>query len=472
MNPLREIRANPRQFAPSFLVVFIAGLFGTAIMQGIGILSAWMTSAEVIDESGTARILIALVGLTFFVIALFVSSIVIANTFSIIIAGRSRQLALLRLIGASSKRLRRTAALEGLIIAVPSVIAALLVSTALAGLTLALLGDRIRDDAGLLHAEVFLPAVATLLVTWFAAYLGARRISGISPVEATSQTVEHGPEDLRSSKRSLTTAIALLGVGLVLLIGGAAVGVAMHNPLGLPVATIGGAISFLGFIIGNPWILPPLQSLVGVLFGRTASSRLAAKTIARHPTRSARTVIGLIIGVTLIVMFATAMTTFRTQLEVYAAALGERGLEDDGDAILTVVDQTMMFFLGMVVFSVIIAVIGVANALMLSVRQRTQEIGLLMALGQTPRRVRTMVLSESLQLSVTGCVVALPLGVFYGWIGALAVIAPLTGFFGPSLSWWVLIVVVFGSILAVAVASRRPARAATSVNPVEALEAV
>ncbi|MCF2573761.1 FtsX-like permease family protein [Brevibacterium sp. UCMA 11754] len=472
MNPFREIRANPRQFAPSFLVVFIAGLFGTAIMQGIGILSAWMTSTEEIDESATARILIALVGLTFFVIALFVSSIVIANTFSIIIAGRSRQLALLRLIGASSKRLRRSAALEGLIIAVPGVIAALLVSTALAGLTLTILGDQIRYDADLLHAEVFVPAAATLLVTWYAAYLGARRISDISPVEATSQTVERSPEELRPSKRSLTTVIALLGVGLVMLIGGAAVGVAINNPLGLPVATVGGAISFLGFIIGNPWILPPLQTLVGQLLARTSSSRLAAKTIARHPARSARTVIGLVIGVTLIVMFATAMTTFRTQLEVYAALLGQRGREADGDAVTTVVDQTMMFFLGMVVFSVVIAVIGVANALMLSVRQRTQEIGLLMALGQTPRRVRTMVLSESLQLSVTGCAVALPLGIFYGWIGALAVISPLTGFFAPSLPWWVLIVVVVGSILAVAVASGRPARAATSVNPVEALEAV
>ncbi|MDN5773996.1 MAG: ABC transporter permease, partial [Brevibacterium aurantiacum] len=87
MNPMREIRTNPRQFAPSFLVVFIAALFGTVIMQGIEILTAWMSSAKIVSESDTAQGLLTTVGLVFFVIALFVSSIVIANTFSIIIAG-------------------------------------------------------------------------------------------------------------------------------------------------------------------------------------------------------------------------------------------------------------------------------------------------------------------------------------------------------------------------------------------------
>src|SRR5690625_1527754 len=107
MSPLREILANPRQFFPSFLVVFIAALFGTAIMQGIAILTAWLSSAQIVAESNNAQNLLTVVGFVFFLIALFVSAIVIANTFSIIIAGRSRQLALLRLIGASPARLRR-----------------------------------------------------------------------------------------------------------------------------------------------------------------------------------------------------------------------------------------------------------------------------------------------------------------------------------------------------------------------------
>ncbi|MCI4012451.1 ABC transporter permease [Brevibacterium sp. ZH18] len=473
MNPLREIRSNPRQFAPSFLVVFIAALFGTVIMQGIEILTAWMSSAKIISESDTAQGLLTTVGLVFFVIALFVSSIVIANTFSIIIAGRSRQLALLRLIGASSARLRRAASVEGLLVSIPSAVAAFLVSTALAQAALAYLGDRITVEPELLSPMMFLPCAATVIVTWFSAYLGARRISGISPIEATSQAVERRPEDVRASMGALAGALMLLSMGITLLISGI-VGANGNtfSVLGVLLVALGAALTFVGVIVGSPWILPPLQAVTGWLLGRTATSRLAASTIARHPTRNARTVIGLVIGITLIVMFATAMTTFRDQLLDYARSLGEDGWGGFEDVLETIIDQTMLFFLGMVLFSVIIAIIGVANALMLSVRQRTQEIGLLMAIGQTPRRVRRMIAAEGMQLTVTASLLGVPLGIAFGWIGALTLLSPLIGFFAPSVPWWVIISVVAGSLLAVIAASRAPARAATSISPVDALQAV
>ncbi|GAA1552492.1 FtsX-like permease family protein [Brevibacterium picturae] len=472
MNPMREIRSNPRQFAPSLLVVFIAALFGTVIMQGIEILTAWMSSAEMVSESDTAQGLLTMVGLVFFVIALFVSSIVIANTFSIIIAGRTRQLALLRLIGASSARLRRAASVEGLLVSIPSAVAAFLVSTALALAASAYLGGRITEEPELLGLMMFLPGAATIVVTWFSAYLGARRITGISPIEATSQAIERRPEDARASMGALSGALILLSTGLTLLIS-AIVGAGENtvSAVGVLLVAIGAVLTFIGIIVGNPWILPPLQALTGWLLGRTAASRLAASTIARHPTRNARTVIGLVIGITLIVMFATAMTTFRDQLLEYAESLGEDGWGGFEDVLKTIIDQTMMFFLGMVLFSVIIAVIGAANALMLSVRQRTQEIGLLMALGQTPRRVRRMIVAEGMQLTATACIVAVPLGIAFGWIGALTLLSPLTGFFAPSVPWWVIISVVAGSLLAVIAASRSPARVATSISPVAALEA-
>ncbi|MCF2587315.1 FtsX-like permease family protein [Brevibacterium sp. UCMA 11752] len=473
MNPMREIRTNPRQFAPSFLVVFIAALFGTVIMQGIEILTAWMSSAKIVSESDTAQGLLTTVGLVFFVIALFVSSIVIANTFSIIIAGRSRQLALLRLIGASSRRLRRAASAEGLLVSIPSAVAAFLVSTALAKGAAAYLGGQITVEPDLLSPKMILPGAATIVVTWFSAYLGAQRISGISPIEATSQAVERRPEDARASMGALAGALILLSMGITLLISGV-VGASGNtvSVLGVLLVAVGAALTFVGVIVGNPWILPPLQTLTGLLLGRTATARLAASTIARHPTRNARTVIGLVIGITLIVMFATAMTTFRDQLLDYAESLGDDGWGGFEDVLKTIIDQTMMFFLGMVLFSVVIAVIGVANALTLSVRQRTQEIGLLMALGQTPRRVRRMIVAEGMQLSVTACLVAVPLGIAFGWIGALVLLSPLTGFFAPSVPWWVIISVVAGSLLAVLAASRAPARAATSISPVDALQAV
>jgi putative ABC transport system permease protein len=473
MNPMREIRANPRQFFPSVLVVFIAALFGTAIMQGIAILTAWLSSAKIVAESANAQNLLSAVGYAFFLIALFVSAIVIANTFSIIVAGRSRQLALLRLIGASSKRLRRAASVEGLLISIPSAVLAFAASTALSWATLDYLGDRVTEEVDLLEPMIAVPALATIVVTWLSAYLGAYRITGISPIEATSQAVERRPEDARASLGALTATLILLSMGLTFLIS-AVVGADAHrlSIMGVLIVALGAVLTFLGVIVGHPWILPPLQTVIGWLLGRTAVSRLAASTIARHPTRNARTVIGLVIGITLIVMFATAMTTFRDQLVAYAHSLGEDGWNGLEDALAAVIDKTMLFFLGLILFSVIIAVIGVANALMLSVRQRTQEIGLLMALGQTPKRVRRMIVAEGLQLSLTACVVAVPLGIVYGWIGALTLLSPLLGLFAPSVPWWVIVVVGGGTLVAVIAASRGPARAATSISPVEALEAV
>ena len=436
MSPLREILANPRQFFPSFLVVFIAALFGTAIMQGIAILTAWLSSAQIVAESNNAQNLLTVVGFVFFLIALFVSAIVIANTFSIIIAGRSRQLALLRLIGASPARLRRAASAEGLLISIPSAVLAFGASTALSWATLRCLGDRITEEVGLVEPMMAVPAAATIVVTWISAYLGAQRIAGISPIEATSQAVERRPEDARASMGALTAALILLTMGLTFLIN-AVIG-ANDNRLsimGVLLVALGSVLTFLGIIVGNPWILPPLQTAVGWLLGRTAVGRLAATTIARHPTRNARTVIGLVIGITLIVMFATAMTTFRDPLLDYAHSFGEEGWNGLEDAVATVIDKTMLFF-------------------MLSVRQRTQEIGLLMALGQTPKRVRRMIAAEGLQLSLTACVVGVPLGVAYGWIGALTLLSPLTGIFAPSVPWWVIAAVVGGTLVAVLAASR------------------
>ena len=66
-------------------------------------------------------------------------------------------------------------------------------------------------------------------------------------------------------------------------------------------------------------------------------------------------------------------------------------------------------------FSLAIAAVGLVNSLSLTVLQRRREIGLLRALGLDRRQVRAMVLVESLQLTITGGIVGLVLGVVYGW---------------------------------------------------------
>src|SRR5699024_1920088 len=141
-----------------------------------------------------------------------------------------------------------------------------------------------------------------------------------------------------------TAALILLTMGLTFLIN-AVIG-ANDNQLsimGVLLVALGATLTFLGIIVGNPWILPPLPTAGGRLLGRTAVGRLTATASARDPTRNARTVIGLVIGITLIVMFATAMTTFRDQLLDYAHSFGEEGWDGLEDAVAAVIDKTMLF---------------------------------------------------------------------------------------------------------------------------------
>ena len=76
----------------------------------------------------------------------------------------------------------------------------------------------------------------------------------------------------------------------------------------------------------------------------------------------------------------------------------------------------------LLVLSIVIAVMGIANTLSLSIHQRTRELGLLRAVGQTRRQTRTMVRGEALTVGLFGTAGGLGLGLFLGWalVSALA----------------------------------------------------
>src|SRR5690606_36649427 len=137
---------------------------------------------------------------------------------------------------------------------------------------------------------------------------------------------------------------------------------------------------------------------------------LAAANTVRFPERSARSTIGLVIGVTLVTMFAVALNTYHQMTLQY--------FENDAAA-AEALEQTLAItttvLTGLVGFSAVIAAVGLVNTLSLSVLQRTRELGLLRALGFTGAQVRRMVLAESAQMTATALGLGLLLGVFYGW---------------------------------------------------------
>jgi putative ABC transport system permease protein len=141
--------------------------------------------------------------------------------------------------------------------------------------------------------------------------------------------------------------------------------------------------------------------------------------------------------------------------------------EEYTDAVAGQVDQMLNVVYGMLVLAIIIALMGIANTLSLSVHERTRELGLLRAVGQTRRQLRAMVRGEAFTVALFGTVVGVGLGLFLGWamVEALAD-EGFTSFAVPTTSLAVVLAV--GALVGV-VAAVRPARRAARMDVLDAI---
>jgi putative ABC transport system permease protein len=118
--------------------------------------------------------------------------------------------------------------------------------------------------------------------------------------------------------------------------------------------------------------------------------------------------------------------------------------------------------------TILAGVVGVSNIMMITVRERTREIGVRKALGATPRSIIALVLQESILVTSVAGYVGLVLGIAVLELGAKAL--PADGFFkNPEVDLSVALQAMLLLILAGLVAGFVPARRAAAVRPVEAL---
>ncbi|HEY0259426.1 MAG TPA: FtsX-like permease family protein [Lacisediminihabitans sp.] len=462
------MRRTIREHGASVLVATLSAAFGVTLLEVTAVLSQLIAADGVTGSSKTVGVLLAVVAFVFIVIAVYVGAIVTANTFATIVAGRTRTIALLRLIGSSAAEQRRAVAREGLLVGIAGSVLGALIGTGLTAI-----GVTVSVARGLLprlgydyvEPVVLLPIGAVVVTTWLASWVGSRRVLQVSPVQATGVAVEQTREEAAGRHGRNVVALVLFATGIALLVLGILLG--LVTPLGVLVGLIGGLLSFTGVVFGAHLVMPPALRLVGRMFGSSATARLAAENAVRYPERSSRTTIGLVIGVTLVTMFAVAVQSFqvlilsaqRDQPEVYAGT----------NTVLNVVVVVFSILMG---FSALIAAVGMVNNLSMSVLQRTRELGLLRALGFTAHQVRTMIVVESAQLTVAAVLVGLVLGTFYGWAGAQSLLGSINGSPGvvvPAIPVALLGVIVGASLMLIVVASVAPSRRATRIAPVAAL---
>ncbi|MFF7990829.1 ABC transporter permease [Kitasatospora xanthocidica] len=251
-------------------------------------------------QQGTKGMSTAL--LVFAGIALFVGIFIIANTFTMLVAQRTKELALLRAIGASRKQITRSvkieAALVGLTASVAGLVAGIGIAAGLQSLLNGPLEANLPDGPLVIAPSTVIAALAVgVLVTLVAAWLPARRASRIAPVAAMSSSEQPATQKSLVVRNSIGLVFALAGAGA--LAAGAA---------GKEVKLVGAGAGALliGVFVLTPLLSRPLIALFAPLLRGLygTAGRLAKENAIRNPRRTAATASALTIGVTLI----TALT--------------------------------------------------------------------------------------------------------------------------------------------------------------------
>ena len=250
--------------------------------------------------------------LVFAFIALFVGAFTILNTFSIIVGQRTKELALLRIVGASRRQVFVSVLAEaGIVGLVSSLIGLGLGVLAALGLEALLSGFGVTLPSGPLVFEartVIVCLVVGVLVTMVSAIGPARRAVRIAPVEAVSeQQVEHEI----SLRRRFTWGSVITLAGIAALAAG------LTAPA-IQLVGIGAVLIFIGVARLAPAVARPMSSVIGRPLSRVLgmSGRLGRENSMRSPRRTAQTASALMVGLALvsaIAVFGASLSRSATQ---------------------------------------------------------------------------------------------------------------------------------------------------------------
>ncbi|MCW2600734.1 MAG: hypothetical protein JWM02_2563 [Frankiales bacterium] len=256
--------------------------------------------------------------LAFAGISLFVGAFLIFNTFSMLVAQRTRELALMRALGASRGQVNRSVLLEAVVVGVVSslggFLAGIAVAVGLRGL-LGALGIELPSGGTVIATRTFVVSmVVGVGITTVAALVPARRAAKVSPVQAMR---ESGPAEDRSLVRRTVIGAIILGLG------GAALAAGL-NGAGIQLVGLGAALSFLGVTVLSPLVARPVVGLLGWPFARLGvPGRLGRGNAMRSPRRTSATAAALMIGLALVAMVSTlGQSAKKSVVKIVSTSLG------------------------------------------------------------------------------------------------------------------------------------------------------
>jgi putative ABC transport system permease protein len=278
--------------------------------------------------------------LTFALIALLVGAFIIYNTFSILVAQRTRDLALLRAVGASRRQVLGSVLLEAVVVGLVAAVLGLVAGIGVAaGLEALLTGFGLDIPAAgiVLTGRTVLASVLTgLLVSVGSAVLPARRASKVPPIAALRDLAH---DRSGRSRRRMVAGSAVVATGAASL----SLGLLSQSERALPAVGLGAAAIFLGVAVLGPVIARPVSRLIAAPLPALVGmpGRLARENAIRNPRRTAATAAALMVGVSLVcfvtIVAASSKASSAAQVDrafagdfvVDAGSLGAVGLSHD-----------------------------------------------------------------------------------------------------------------------------------------------
>ena len=258
------------------------------------------------------------VGLAFGLLAAGVAALVISNTFNVLVASRTRVLALFRAVGATRRQVRGAAVIESLSLGIIGSILGVGLGLGLGwGLAAAARAFWMPEFAQMSLSPLALvagPAVG-IFVTVAAGLIPALRSSRVSPIEALR------PVDVPAAAAGIrwfraTLAIVLGAVGIALCLLGASSQSVLFGILGC-------FVLFVALLIGARVFVPPLVALLARLIAlitrRSPTVRLAGRSASTAGGRTASTTGALLIGITLVTAVVVGSASLQRTLELATA---------------------------------------------------------------------------------------------------------------------------------------------------------
>ncbi|WP_432790887.1 FtsX-like permease family protein [Brevibacterium sp. K11IcPPYGO002] len=292
---------------------------------------------EQIESLSKTSDMLSTIGIAFGLLAAGVAALVISNTFNVLVASRTRVLALFRAIGASRSQVRGAAVVESLSLgAVGSVLGVglgLLIGWGLSTVVRAFWMPEFAQMSSSATAFVVGPVVG-ILVTLAAGLIPAIRASRVSPIEALRPVdVPAAAPRIRWVRLSLSLVLGIGGIALCLL------GTTSQSVL---FGIVGCFALFVALLVGAKVFVPPLVALfaaaVGLITRRSPAVKLAGRSASTAGGRTASTTGALLIGITLVTAVVVGSSSLQRTLELATAedtpvdlvvsAAGQDGADD------------------------------------------------------------------------------------------------------------------------------------------------